>query len=99
MTVYFVAQIRIHDPAEYQKYLDACDDVFASFNGTYLAVDASPTLLEGSWPDSRTVIIGFPSEAELLAWYRSPEYQEILGHRLAGAHCDTVVVHGPEADR
>jgi uncharacterized protein (DUF1330 family) len=96
MTAYFVAQIRIDDVAEYQKYLDRSDDVFARFNGTYLAVDAAPTVLEGTWPYSRAVIIRFPDEADLLAWYRSPDYQEILAHRLGGAHCDTVVVHGAD---
>ncbi len=99
MTVYFVAQIQIHDAAEYQEYLDACDDVFARFNGAYLAVDPAPTVLEGSWPYSRAVIVGFPSEVDLLAWYNSPEYQEIVKHRLAGAHCDTIVVHGPVGRR
>ena len=94
MTVYFLAQIRIHDEAEYSEYLATCDEVFARFNGTYLAVDGSPTVLEGTWAYTRTVLISFPNEADLLAWYRSPEYQQILAHRLAGAHCDTVVLSG-----
>ena len=94
MTVYFLAQIRIHDEAGYGEYLATCDEVFARFMGTYLAVDRSPTVLEGAWPYSRTALISFPSEADLLAWYRSPEYQQILLHRLAGARCDTVVLTG-----
>lgn len=96
MTAYFLAQIRIHDEAEYRRYLDACDEVFAGFNGSYLAVDRSPTVLEGTWPYSRTVLISFPNETDLLTWYRSPEYQQILAHRLAGAHCDTVVLSGSD---
>lgn len=96
MTAYFVANIRVHDEVEYRAYLDACDEVFARSTGTYLAVDASPTVLEGSWPYSRSVIISFPGEDDLLAWYRSPQYQEVLRHRLAGADCDTIVVHGTD---
>jgi uncharacterized protein (DUF1330 family) len=94
MPVYFVADIRITDPAEYGKYLDACDDVFARFNGRYLAVDLAPLVLEGTRAHGRAVIIEFPSEADLLRWYRSAEYREVLAHRLKGADCDTVVVRG-----
>ncbi|CAI9404625.1 hypothetical protein ANOBCDAF_04656 [Pleomorphomonas sp. T1.2MG-36] len=96
MTAYFVAQIRIDDPAEYQRYLDACDAVFARFNGEYLAVDPAPTVLEGEWPYSRSVLIRFPCEADLLAWYNSPDYREIVVHRLAGAKCDSILVHGKD---
>ncbi len=96
MTAYFVAQIRIDDPDEYQRYLDACDGVFARFNGEYLAVDPAPTVLEGAWPYSRSVLIRFPSEADLLAWYNSPDYQQILSYRLAGAECDSILLHGKD---
>jgi uncharacterized protein (DUF1330 family) len=96
MTAYFVAQIRVDDPAEYQRYLDACDGVFARFNGEYLAVDPAPTVLEGAWPYTRSVLIRFPTEADLLAWYTSPDYQAIVVHRLASAECNSLIVHGKD---
>ncbi len=94
MSVYFVANIRIHDQEEYDKYLASVDDVFAKFNGKYLALDEHPSVLEGVWDYTRVVLIEFPSEKELLAWYKSEDYQKILKHRLGGAHCDAVLVHG-----
>lgn len=94
MTCYFVAQIRIDDEAEYQKYLESCDEVFARFRGKYLAVDAAPLVLEGTWPYSRTVIIQFASEADLLDWYTSADYRHILKHRLAAGRSDALLVHG-----
>ena len=39
MPVYFIAQIRIHDETEYQKYIDQVSNVFKKHNGKYLAVD------------------------------------------------------------
>lgn len=98
MTAYFFAQIRIDDPAQYQRYLDACDGVFARFNGEYLAVDPAPTVLEGDWPYTRSVLIRFPREADLLAWYRSPDYQAIVTHRLTGAKCDSILLHGKDEE-
>lgn len=94
MSYYFVAQIKINDEIEYQKYLDGTDEVFAKFNGKYLAVDANPQVLEGSWSHGRVVIIQFPTKEDLLTWYNSPEYQVIVKHRLKAAECDTLVVKG-----
>ena len=94
MSVYFVAQITIHDEAEYGKYLQEVDDVFSRFNGKYLAVDSNPTVLEGEWNHGRMVLIEFSDQAAFEEWYTSPEYQNILRHRLNGARCDTVLVRG-----
>ncbi|VBB07299.1 dimeric alpha-beta barrel [Lucifera butyrica] len=94
MSVYFLAKIEVEDPVEYQKYLDACDAIFAHYRGEYLAVDESPKVLEGEWSGSRTVLIRFPDEAEFFRWYHSAEYQKILRHRLRGARCETVLVKG-----
>ena len=94
MPCYFVARIQIHDKTEYDKYLAQCDEVFARFHGSYLAVDPAPTPLEGEPEAGRMVLIEFPDEASFYRWYHSPDYQEILAHRLAGAHCVSSLVHG-----
>ena len=94
MSVYFIAQIKIEDPSRYNLYLNECDAVFSRYNGRYLAVDPAPEILEGRWNYSRSVLIEFPSEQDFRSWYESPEYQKILKHRLAGAVCDTTLVHG-----
>ena len=94
MKHYFIANIKLTDEREYRKYLDRCDEVFAKFNGKYLAVDKNPRVLEGTWDYSRAVIIEFPSEEEFLKWYYSDEYREIIEYRLKGAGCDTILVRG-----
>ncbi len=94
MACYFVARIQIHDEAEYARYLAQCDEVFAQFNGRYLAVDEAPVTLEGDPGNGRMVVIEFPDEAAFHAWYDSPEYRAILRHRLQGAHCTASLVQG-----
>lgn len=94
MSVYFVANIRIRDEREYGEYLAGADEAFRASGGEYLAVDESPEVLEGGWDYTKTVIIRFPDEETLKKWYGSPAYQRILGHRLAAAECDTIIVHG-----
>ena len=94
MACYFIARIQIHDEAEYARYLAQCDEVFAQFNGRYLAVDEAPVTLEGEPESGRMVVIEFPDEASFYAWYDSPEYRAIQKHRLRGAHCTASLVQG-----
>ena len=49
MSCYFVAQIEIHDPDEYDRYLAGYDNVFARYRGEGLAVDDGVERLEGHW--------------------------------------------------
>jgi uncharacterized protein (DUF1330 family) len=94
MIHYFVAQIKISNPDEYQKYLDKFDDIFSKYKGEILAVDESPVLLEGKWSYTRSVIIKFNSREEFEDWYYSNEYQKILKHRLNASVCDTILIEG-----
>lgn len=94
MTHYFVAQIKIHDQDEYNKYLDKFDDIFSKYKGEYLAIDESPSLLEGDWNYTKSVLIKFNSKEEFEDWYYSEDYQKILKHRLNAAECDTILLEG-----
>jgi uncharacterized protein (DUF1330 family) len=92
MSVYFIANLKIHDQDEYQKYLLHVEDTVNTFNGKYLAVDKNPEILKGKWDYSRLVLIEFPDKESLKNWYYSPEYQEILKIRLSSADSDIIIV-------
>ena len=94
MIHYFVAQIKINDPDEYEKYLDKFDDIFSKYKGEYLAIDESPALLEGDWNYTKSVLIKFKSKKDFEDWYYSDDYQKILKHRLNAARCDTILIEG-----
>lgn len=94
MPVYVIAQIEIHDRAEYDKYSAGFMPVFAQFAGELLVVSEAPAVIEGAWPYTRTVVIKFPSADEARRWYESPAYQEISRHRRAGGTTNAVVVEG-----
>lgn len=94
MINYFVAQIKIHDPIEYEKYLENFDDIFSRFKGEYLAIDESPTLLEGNWDYTKSVLIKFNSRKDFEEWYYSEDYQKILKHRLHASKSDTILLEG-----
>jgi uncharacterized protein (DUF1330 family) len=97
MSVYIIAQIRIHDRAEYDKYSEGFLDVFARFQGELLVVSENPAVIEGSWPYTRTVLIRFPSAEEARRLYESPEYQKIAQHRFRASVANAVMVEALEA--
>ena len=96
MSYYFVAQIRINDINEYQKYIDKAGGIFKKYNGEYLSVDNEPSILEGQWDYTRTVLIKFNNKMDFEDWYNSDEYKEILAYRLKAADCDTILIKGLE---
>lgn len=94
MIHYFVAQIKINNPVGYEKYLEKFDDIFSKYKGEYLAIDESPTILEGDWDYTKSVLVKFNSKQDFEDWYFSDEYQKILIHRLNSSKCDTILLEG-----
>ena len=90
MTVYAIAQLRFTDRAAYDRYQIRFLDVFRRYQGTLLAADESPQLIEGQWDRDKVVLMSFPDEAAFRLWSESPDYQEISKDRRVGA--DTVVL-------
>jgi uncharacterized protein (DUF1330 family) len=96
MSYYFVANIKINDPDEYNKYLEDVDEIFSKYQGEYLSVDSSPVVLEGKWGYTKSVLIKFNSKQDFNDWYYSEAYQRILKFRLNSAVCDTILIEGTE---
>ncbi len=96
MSVYFVAGLRIHDGAGYDRYLEGFDAVFGRYEGEVVLVDETPAVLEGEWPYTRLVLLRFPDEAALRRWYESPEYQRLA--RLRHDAADGFIVVGHEGE-
>ncbi len=90
MTVYAIAQLRFTDRAAYDRYQARFMEVFRRHQGTLLAADESPQVVEGQWDREKVVLMSFPDEATFNGWAQSPEYQDISKDRFAGA--DTVVL-------
>jgi uncharacterized protein (DUF1330 family) len=101
MAVYALAQLRIHDPERYGRYMSnfvaRFVDVCGKFGGKMLAADDAPRVLEGEWWDrNKVVLMEFPDAAAFTAWAASPEYNEIAVDRKAGAEAVVLLIKGFE---
>jgi uncharacterized protein (DUF1330 family) len=89
-----MAQIRIRDDQEYQKYLVKAREIFKRYHGEYLAVDDHPLVLEGKWNCTRAVLIRFDTKDDFNAWYYSDDYQEILKYRMKASDSTALLMDG-----
>jgi uncharacterized protein (DUF1330 family) len=92
MAAYIVAQLRVHDPAAFQRYREAVTPLVDRFGGRYRVRGAEPEVLEGAWPFPRLTIIEFQSRDAARLFYESPEYQKILPLRQGSADVTLAIV-------
>jgi uncharacterized protein (DUF1330 family) len=94
MAAYLVAQLKIHDPAMFQRYREAVTPLIERFGGRYRARGGELEVLEGEWPYPRVTIIEFQSRAAARRFHDSPEYRKILPLRQKSADGNLVLVEG-----
>ncbi|HEY0848262.1 MAG TPA: DUF1330 domain-containing protein [Noviherbaspirillum sp.] len=94
MAVYLLAQLKFTDREAYNRYQARFMDVFRKFNGTLLAADEHPVVVEGHWDREKVVLMAFPDVASAQQFSDAPEYQEIAKDRKAGADAIVLMVHG-----
>ena len=93
MAAYIIARITVTDPEDYQAYASQTVALAEKAGGRFLVKGGAQSFVEGEGPE-RHVLIEFPSRDMALAWYNSPEYQEILPIALRSSQRDIVVVEG-----
>ena len=91
MAAYFIAQYVVKDPALYRVYGQGAGPTVAKHGGEVVSFDVAAETIEGTPPGPQTVIIKFPSTAAAKAWYNSPEYQAVVGKRLAATSGYSVI--------
>jgi uncharacterized protein (DUF1330 family) len=94
MSVYFVVNGTIDDPELLDQYVQSAGDTLGIVPLKLLALDTECKTIEGEPAGARTVILEFESEDDFRTWYDSPEYQAILGQRLAATTGFGVLVKG-----
>ena len=91
---YILAKVTITDQDAYAEYRAGFGAVFAQHGGEIMAVSSDPTVLEGEWEATATVLIRFGSRADALAWYNSDGYQELVRIRQSASTADFILIDG-----
>ena len=99
VTAYIIARVEVLDPAAYERYTVRSPAAIAAHGGRFIVRGGPVEALEGPEENRRVVVIEFPSRDAAAIFYRSVEYQEIVGLRHASAISELILVDGADADR
>ena len=84
----------IHDAAGMKPYQDQVQQTLAAYQATVLTGGAEAEVIEGPAVQGKFFMLRFDSQEQARAWYHSPEYQAIIGHRHASASCHAILLAG-----
>lgn len=96
MTVYAIVALKITNEEKYKLYAAGVAPFLMKYECQCLAADLEPTVLEGDWPYTRTVILSFPDMERLNGWYNDPEYKELAKYRWESSTAQVAVLKGFE---
>lgn len=91
---YIIFTEQVNEPDGMAEYSAKAAATIFSVGGVPLAAGAPVEVLEGEWHGTQTVILEFPSVEEAQAWYRSEEYQTVIGGRFAAAESNAAIFGG-----
>lgn len=97
MSAYIIIHNVVTDPLQMQQYVPSAIETLTAHGAEILVVADEATVLEGSPPFPRTIILKFSSSEAAKAWYESPEYREALPLRLQASQGYAVLVDGLDA--
>jgi len=94
LSAYVVIDIEVKHAGQYERYKELAPPSIAAHGGRYIARGGKVEVLEGSWQPKRCVILEFPSAAQAVKWWHSPEYTEARKVRQQCATANMIVVEG-----
>ena len=80
MASYLVANYNVSNRDGYNQYLAAVGPTIAAQGGKILVAGSGATAVEGN-PGEITIVLEFPNRDALERWYKSEDYQAIIGLR------------------
>jgi uncharacterized protein (DUF1330 family) len=97
MPAYFIGDLDIYDRTGFAAYAQAVGPILEKFGARYLVAGPGGErieVLEGDWRPKKLTVIEFPSKERAKEFYRSTEFQKIVGLRHRSARTNLVLVDG-----
>ena len=85
MPAYLIGTIHVHDSQRWQQYVDRVGATFRQHGGRVLFRGAKDVQLNRAAHGEHIVVAEFDNIAALRRWHDSPEYQQLIALRDAGA--------------
>ena len=92
MPAYVVALMSVNDPDTYKKYTDRTPPTVKKYGGRFLTRGEPVTTVEGDAYDGRMVLLEFPDQQKVDAWFADPAYEEAMTFRHASSTMHMLLV-------
>ncbi len=94
MSVYFIVDVDVTDPAGYEEYRKQVAPTIEQYGGKFVVRGGNPVNVEGDWQPTRIVIIEFADAESFQHWYDSEEYTPLKQIRFQASTARAVLVQG-----
>lgn len=96
MSAYIIANVTVTNQVQYDAYRAMASLAMQVHDAHVCVRGGATTLLEGSWPAKRVVVLKFPSVEHARAFYDSIEYSKARKLREGAAEMNMIVVEGAD---
>ena len=90
MDAYLIGHITVKDQSQWEIYVDGVGKSLVPFKAEIVLRGRRASVLAGEHPYDLTVVIRFPDQNALQAWYNSEAYQTLIPVRDRAA--DVVII-------
>ena len=82
----------VNDEAAFGAYQGVAMPTIEQYGGKMVWVSTGVEAGDGDWSPQGLILFEFESGAQARKWYNSPEYQAVIGQRLASTDSNTVFI-------
>ena len=94
MSAYVIVEFTVKDPDVYREQYAATAGKTAMEHGADVLAAGNREILDGHTGLSSGVVVQFPDRESALAWYNSPEYQQLIEVRGVAMDCRFRLLEG-----
>ena len=92
---YLYAELDVTDQAYFDaEYVPRVKPVLEKYGARFLVAGGNPDVREGDRVVRRVVFLEFENAQRARAFYDSPDYQDVIGHRFASAKAHLYLLDG-----
>ena len=93
MPGYFMGMVHgIKDEAAFEAYQLVAEPIIKQYGGKTIFVSSGVEPGDGDWSPLGISLVEFKNSDEARKWYNSPEYQAVIGQRIASTDSNTVFI-------
>lgn len=91
---YAIVLLDVHDLEVYTEYARLATEIESRHGGRALVAGRAMEVVDGVWPTERTVVLEFPSIEHARAWYRDPDYLDLIALRRRSTVSHVLLIEG-----